>query len=99
MAAGTQGTMLGASLARAEQPMGDGTLLIDLSPNILVLMDEMMPRNNGTIAHWPGGAQNMVPSLQAFAGRSLYVQAMAPEPHSKRISFSNALQVIFGAGR
>ena len=99
MVAGTEGAMLGASLARNEQPMGDGTLLIDLSPGILVLMDEMMPRERGTSAQWPTGDLNMVPSLQAFAGRSLFVQAMATEPHSKRISLSNGLHVIFGAGR
>ncbi len=91
--------LLGASLARAELPMSGGVLLIDPFPGMLVLIDDMAPTGNGTEARWPSGGQNLVPSLQAFAGRSLYLQALAADPVTSALSFSNGLEVIFGAGR
>jgi len=99
LAPGTSRPLLGASLARAELPMNGGVLLIDPFPGMLVLIDDMALTGNGTEALWPSGNQNLVPSLQAFAGRSLYLQALATDTATSALSFSNGLEVIFGAGR
>ena len=98
LAPGAGRPLLGASLARAELPMSGGVLLIDPFPGMLVLIDDMEPTGNGTEARWPSGNKNLVPSLHAFAGSSLYLQALATDPVTSALSFSNGLEVIFGAG-